>query len=293
VISWGGGGLVNGLLGVDSGSLISDIGDESVISVGGVLDVLDSAIGKSNGVRSGNVAGTIGSLLSVEGRLGVVIGNSVGELVGGLLSKVISNISSLHWGMVSWGSMDNWGSVDSVGNNWSSMNGMVGNDWGSMDGMVGNNWGSMGNNWGMDGVSNSVWGNGVEWDNSGLSLWEGSVGSNGWLDLSKSLGVVSLGDGGVGSSESLALAQGSDLTVGGGDRLVRGLSSDNSVVKGGMVGKKNWASWGSSGNGEEGHTNESLKHNLSSETSKVYLCAVKDSVRMNCPFIYSLNVCME
>merc|ERR1712012_190390 len=131
--------------------------------------------------------------------------------------------------------MDNWGSVDSVGNNWSSMNGMVGNDWGSMDGMVGNNWGSMGNNWGLDGV-----------DNSGLSLWEGSVGSNGWLDLSKSLGVVSLGDGGVGSSESLALAQGSDLTVGGGDRLVRGLSSDNSVVKGGMVGKKNWASWGSS-----------------------------------------------
>jgi len=151
VISWGGGGLVNGLLGVDSGSLVGDIGDESVISVGGVLDVLDSAIGKSNGVRSGNVAGTIGSLLSVEGRLGVVIGNSVGELVGRLLSKVISNISSLHWGMVSWGSVDNWGSVDSVGNNWSSM-----------DGMVGNNWGSMGNNWGMDGVSNSVWGNGVE-----------------------------------------------------------------------------------------------------------------------------------
>merc|ERR1712197_52588 len=144
--------------------------------------------------------------------------------------------------MTSWGSVDHWGSMD---------------NWGSMDTM-GNNWGSMGNDWGMDGVSNSVWGNGVEWDNSGLSLWEGSVGSNGWLDLSKSLGVVSLGDGGVGSSESLALAQGSDLTVGGGDRLVRGLSSNNSVVKGGMVGKKNWASWGSSGNGEEGHTNESL-----------------------------------
>ena len=109
-----------GLWWVDWGSLVGDIGDESVISVGGVLDVLDSAIGKSNGVRSGNVAGTIGSLLSVEGRLGVVIGNSVGELVGGLLSKVISNISSLHWGMVSWGSMsNNWGMISwcSMGNN--------------------------------------------------------------------------------------------------------------------------------------------------------------------------------
>ena len=64
---------------------------------------------------------------------------------------------------------------------------------------------------GMDGVSNSVWGNRVEWDNSGLSLWEGSVGSNGWLDLSKSLGVVSLGHAGVGGAESLALGQGSHL----------------------------------------------------------------------------------
>ena len=168
-----------------------------------------------------------------------------------------------------------------------------------MDGMVGNNWGSMGNNWGMDGVSNSVWGNGVEWDNSGLSLWEGSVGSNGWLDLSKSLGVVSLGDGGVGSSESLALAQGSDLTVGGGDRLVRGLSSDNSVVKGGMVGKKNWASWGSSGNGEEGHTNESLKHNLSSENVKSLFvfckrfCSDELSVHLFTECMYGMNIVLE
>merc|ERR1719227_100262 len=137
---------------------------------------------------------------------------------------------------------NNWGSVDSVGNwvgnNWSSVDSVV--DWG-MDGM-GKNWSSM---------SNTVWGNRVEWDNSVLTNWNWPVGSNGGLDLGESLGVVSLVGDTVGGSESLALAQGSDLTVGGGDRLVRGLSSNNSVVKGGMVGKKNWASWGSSGNGEE------------------------------------------
>ena len=140
----GGGGSVGLLLGVDSGALVGDISDVSVISVGGVLHVLDSAIGKSDGVSTLNVAGTIGSLLSVEGRLGVVIGNSVGELVGGLLSKVISNISSLHWGMVSWGSMsNNWGMIS-----WSSMS----DDRGSMS----DNWGSNGtvsNNWGVDSVN--------------------------------------------------------------------------------------------------------------------------------------------
>jgi len=67
-VSWGR-GMVGLLLWVDSSSLIGDIGNISIISVGRVLDVLDSAIGKSNGVRSGNVAGSIGLLLGVEGRL--------------------------------------------------------------------------------------------------------------------------------------------------------------------------------------------------------------------------------
>jgi len=75
VISWGWGISWGSLvawcwsLWVDSGSLISDISDISIITIGRVLDVLDSAIGKSNGVRSGNVAGSIGLLLGVEGRL--------------------------------------------------------------------------------------------------------------------------------------------------------------------------------------------------------------------------------
>ena len=67
-----GGGLVSGGRGVglglrvDSGSLVGDISDVSVIAVGAVLHVLDSAIGKSDGVGSLDIAGAIGSLLSVE-----------------------------------------------------------------------------------------------------------------------------------------------------------------------------------------------------------------------------------
>merc|ERR550534_1912167 len=90
VVSGGGGGVVagGGGLGVDSGALIGHIGDIAVISVGGVFDVLDPAVGKGNRVSSGDVAGTIGLLLSVEGGLGVVISDGVGEGVGGDLIGV-------------------------------------------------------------------------------------------------------------------------------------------------------------------------------------------------------------
>ena len=46
------------------------------------------AVGKSNGVRSLDIAGTIGSLLSVEVGLGVVISHSIGVSVGGDLIRV-------------------------------------------------------------------------------------------------------------------------------------------------------------------------------------------------------------
>jgi len=145
VVSWGWGISWGSLvawcwsLWVDSGSLISDISDISIITVGRVLDVLDSAIGKSNGVRSGNVASTIGLLLGVEVRLGVVIGNSVGVGVGRNLIGVNLSLSvSWSWGMVSGSSnLHDWG--------W-------GISWGSVHG-VGNNWGSVGNDWGVDGVN--------------------------------------------------------------------------------------------------------------------------------------------
>merc|ERR1719373_784687 len=147
--------------------------------------------------------------------------------------------SVVDWGMDSMG--NNWGSVDSVGN------------W--VDSVV--NWGmdSMGKNWGS--MSNTVWGNRVEWDNSVLTNWDWSVGSNGGLDLRKSLGVVSLVGHTVGGTESLALAQGSDLTVGGGDRLVRGLSSNNSVVNWGMS-NQDLGSWGGCGISQQGHADKSL-----------------------------------
>ena len=54
MVSGGGGSVIarRGGLGVDSGALVGHIGDESVIAVGGVLHVLDPAIGKGDRVRS-------------------------------------------------------------------------------------------------------------------------------------------------------------------------------------------------------------------------------------------------
>ena len=54
-------------------------------------------------------------------------------------------------------------------------------------------------------------------DNSGLSYSNWSVGSNGGLDLSKTLGIVHLGHRGVGGSESFGLDKTSLFSVGSGD----------------------------------------------------------------------------
>jgi len=169
-ISWG--SLVWGWgLWVDSGSLIGDISNISIISVGGVGHSLDSAIGKSNSVRSLSGSSTIRGLLSVEVGLGVVISNSVGVGVGGDLISVFLSLVSRGRGMVGWSSVgnnswsmvggsgmgNNWGSMDSMSNNWSSVHSMssMSNNWGGMNSV--GKWG-MGNNWSM---SNSVvnWGN--------------------------------------------------------------------------------------------------------------------------------------
>ena len=66
--------------------------------------------------------------------------------------------------------------------------------------------------------------------NSGVSNRDRLVGSDGRLDLRESLGVVGLGHAGVGGSEGLGLDKGPLLSVGGGDGLVAGLASDNSVA---------------------------------------------------------------
>jgi hypothetical protein len=220
VVGGGRGGLVGGGgLGVHSGALVGHIGDIAVVAVGGVLDMLDAAVGEGHGVGAGNVGGTVGLLLSVESGLGVVVSHGVGEGVGGDLIGVHLGLVSGSW-LVGWGS-NNHGLVDGMSNNGSVVDdgGVVGHGVGNDGGVVN---GVMGD--GVDGMMDwgvvhgmSYWGNGVEGDNGSLAHWDGSVGGNGGLDLGKTLGVVSLGHRGVGGSEGFALAESSDLSVSGGD----------------------------------------------------------------------------
>jgi len=217
VVSWGWSISWSWSLWVDSSSLVGDISNISIITIGRVLDVLDSAIRKGNGVRSSNIGSTIGLFLSVEVGLGVVISNSVGVGVGGDFIRVSLNWGMVNWGMVSWGSVNNWGSMDSVGNNWGSMDSMgnwVGNNWG-MDSM--GNWGmdSMSKNWGMDSM--------VDWGMDGVN----SMGDNS-ISSVKSVGGIS-NNSGVGS-ESLALGGGSVFSlVWLADRLMADLTMAISI----------------------------------------------------------------
>merc|ERR1719346_728225 len=172
-------------------SLIGDISNITIIVVGVVLNMLDSAVGKVDRVFSINNTSSIIVLSLLESSTGVVISNSIGLRVWGRLSKVISNISSMDWGMVSWGSMHsmvNWG---------------MGNNWGSMD------------NWGMDGM--------VDWSMDSMD----SMGDNS-ISSVKSVGGIS-NNSGVGS-ESLALGGGSVFSlVWLADRLMADLTMAISI----------------------------------------------------------------
>jgi len=100
-------------LGVDRDSLVGHIGDITVVVVGGVLNVLGPAIGKSNRVATSDGAVGISGLGSIELGLGVVISNTILIGIGSghlLLSGVVGGGGS----MVSRGSYgvgDNGGSV--------------------------------------------------------------------------------------------------------------------------------------------------------------------------------------
>merc|ERR1719210_3105147 len=166
-------------------SLIGDISNITIIVVGLVLNMLDSAVGKVDRVLSINNTSSIIVLSLLESSTRVVISNSIGVRVWGRLSKVISNISSMDWGMGNnWGSMDNWG-----------MDSMV--DWG-MDSV--GNWGmdGMSKNWGMDSM--------VDWSVDSMD----SMGDNS-ISSVKSVGGIS-NNSGVGS-ESLALGGGSVFSL--------------------------------------------------------------------------------
>jgi len=227
VVGGGGGGLVatSGSLGVDSGALVGHIGDEAVITVGGVLHMLDPAVGKSHRVGTGNVGGTIGALLGLEVGLGVVISHGVGEGVGALLGQVIGHISGLDGGVVSGSGVNNRGGVGGGGvDNRSGVGGGgvnsvvnrgvdgVSDDRG-VDGVVDGGVDKRG----VDSVSHVLGGDRVERDDSSLALGDGAVSEHRGLDLSQALGVVSLGHAGVGGAESLALGQGSHLLARSGD----------------------------------------------------------------------------
>jgi len=203
LVGWG--GLVGWLLGVDSSSLVGDLSNIAVISVGSVGHLLDPAVGESHSVGTLDIAGTIGGLLSVEVGLGVVISNGICEGVGGDLIGVFLGlvsggglVSNRGWG-ISGSSLHNhrsWG-ISWGSNNWSSMDSMMSNNWSSMDSMMNQRGGvvnsvsdGMMGHW-MDCVVGDR-GNSVVRDDGGLSYGDWPVGSNGGLDLSQTLGVVHL-----------------------------------------------------------------------------------------------------
>ena len=112
VISRFGGWVVRLGLRVDWSAFIFDIGNKTVVVISSVGHSLDTAIGKSNLVRSRN-GFAVSGLLSVEFGSGVVIGNTVlesirlGGLIGvfGMRSRVVGS-RGICWGRgsVCWGS---------------------------------------------------------------------------------------------------------------------------------------------------------------------------------------------
>jgi len=181
--------LDNWSIRIDSGSFISNISNISIISIGMVVHMLGTAIRKSNRVRSRDSSCTISSLFSIESSVGVVISNSISICVRGRLIRV-----SWLGSMISWGSMDNRGSMVSRGSmdNWSMdcMNSMGNRSVHSMNSMSNRSVHSM----------NSMSSNR---DNSSMSNSNRPISADSRLDLSKTLRVIYLRDGGMSGSESL------------------------------------------------------------------------------------------
>ena len=137
---------------VDGNSLVRYISNISIVVVSSVLNVLGSAIRKSNRVRSDNSTTAISRFSSLESSLRVVIRNSIGVGVWlrGLFLLVVGSRGVIRSrGMIRGrGSMDNRGSVrgrgSMVGSSMEDRGGMV--DGSSMvrSGMVDNRGGIVG-----------------------------------------------------------------------------------------------------------------------------------------------------
>merc|ERR1712224_1164438 len=106
------GNWVSNCVGIRSNTIISDISNITIIIIGMIVDMLDTAIRKVDRVGTFYNTSTIIGLSLVEGSTRVVISNSIGVRVRRGLSKVRLGISTNS--MVS----NNWGMVDnrSMGN---------------------------------------------------------------------------------------------------------------------------------------------------------------------------------
>ena len=93
-------------------SLVGDLGNVAVVIVDVVVDVLDPAVGKSNGVRALTLACAIVGLGGVEVGVGVVVSDGVLVGVGGDLIGVHLDGGSVVGGG---GVVDNGGGVDNRG----------------------------------------------------------------------------------------------------------------------------------------------------------------------------------
>ena len=97
-----------GLRGVDGGSLVGDISDESVLVISSVGGGLDSAVRKSNHEATGNDTVGILCFCLLEVGLAVVISHSV-------LVSVRLGGELLYWGIRSRGSIGGRSSSESCG----------------------------------------------------------------------------------------------------------------------------------------------------------------------------------
>ena len=84
-------------------SFVGDISDKAIVSIGVVLDMLDTSIRKVDRVRSFHVAGSVTCLASAEHRLGIVVGHSVVVRVRRDLVRIgrLGVVGGLCWGIVS------------------------------------------------------------------------------------------------------------------------------------------------------------------------------------------------
>jgi len=181
---------------IDWDTLVGNISNITIVVVSSVLDILGTAIRKSNSVRSRNNTISIRGFSSVESSLGVIISNSIlvsVRLRGSLLLNIRGRLvgrgrgmvgrGSLHnrgvvgrgdfhdRGVVSWGS-NNWGVVS-----WSYLDrGLV--SWGSNNWSI-VSWGS--NNWSMVSGSNlDNRGSMVDWGRGSMVNWSWSISCLHW-----------------------------------------------------------------------------------------------------------------